>query len=298
MTESGVCLDYGIESDLDFAFLRSGRGSRPLSVREWTPDDPACNAELMVRWRPRPDRPFHGSVYRIADGRLVVDTSDAGWFRIDPQGGVVEIDAGAERVAREVRLWTTPMLLLATIAGATPLHAACVEVNGTAVAICGPGGQGKTTLAAALAARGHRLMAEDITIADGSPPIARAGPDLLRLRRPSRRHVDLGPGATVVAESDERLFIRTGSESSSSVPLGAVVLLKEGPELRVSTRSDAGRLADLWQVSFHLPNFADRSRSFQAIADLADTVPIFDLERPKAWDQLEPSVEAVEGLVR
>ena len=295
---AGTCLGYSIESDLGFRFLRPGRGERSLGVVEWHPPvHPAAGGELLVLWKARPDRRFHGAVHRALDGRLVVETSDAGWFRIDPESGLVEVDDSAEEIAREVRLWTTPMLLLATIAGATPLHAACIEIEGKAVAICAPGGHGKTTLAAALVARGHRLLAEDITISDGKPPVTRAGPDLLRLRRPSLGNVRLGPETDIVAESEDRLFIRTGSSNSSSAPLAAVVLLKEGGPASILPRKDASRLADLWQVSFHLPSFEDRNRSFTALTDLADTVLIYDLTRPLSWDQLIPAARMVESVV-
>lgn len=296
---AGTCLGYAIESDLKFRFLRPGRGERTLRVTEWDPpSNPAAGAELLVRWQPRPQRPFHGAVHRDRAGLLVVETSDGGWFRIDPGSGLVEVDSAAEPVAREVRLWTTPMLLLAVIAGATPLHAACVEIGGRAVAICAPGGHGKTTLAAALVSRGHRLLAEDITISDGTPPVVRAGPDLLRLRRPSFAKVGLGPNAEVVAETEERLFVNTGAPDSRPAPLTAVVFLKTGGEIGIVPRHDTTRLADLWQVSFHLPTMNDRTRSFTALTALADSVPIYDLMRPLAWDQLSPSADLVESAVR
>ena len=296
---AGACLGYSIDSEMSFRFLRPGLGERRLRVSEWRPpNDPAAGGELLVRWQARPNRVFHGAVHRAPDGRLVVETSDAGWFRIEPESGLVEVDDSAEEIAREVRLWTTPMLLLSIIAGATPLHAACVEIDGSAVAICAPGGHGKTTLAAALVARGHRLLAEDITISDGKPPVTRAGPDVLRLRRPSLGNVQLGPEAEIVAETEDRLFIRTGSSDSSPAPLGAVVLLKEGDPATIVAREDAARLADLWQVSFHLPSFEDRGRSFAALADLADTVPIYDMTRPLSWDQLIPAAGMVESVVR
>jgi hypothetical protein len=110
--------------------------------------------------------------------------------------------------------------------------------------------------------------------------------------------VPLGPKATVVSESDDRLFVNTGTPDTSRVPLAAVVFLKEGEQASVAVRSDPARLADLWQVSFHLPTLADRSRSFAAIAGLADGVPIYDLARPLQWDQLEVSADLVESVAR
>ncbi len=46
--------------------------------------------------------------------------------------------------------------------GITCLHASGVEVNGTAIALSGPSGVGKSTLAAAFAAAGHRVLSDDV----------------------------------------------------------------------------------------------------------------------------------------
>jgi hypothetical protein len=101
-----------------------------------------------------------------------------------------------------------------------------------------------------------------------------------------------------VAETEERLFVNTGAPDSRSAPLTAVVFLKTGSEIGIVRRHDTTRLADLWQVSFHLPTMNDRTRSFTALTALADSVPIYDLMRPLAWDQLSLSADLVESVVR
>ena len=293
----GVCLGYAVQSAFPVRFLRPGTAGMPLRVREWDPPaDPSSGGELLVRWRPRPDRPFHGEVHRVA-GSLVVNTSDAGWFRIDENSGTVEAPRVGDSVAREVRLWTTPMLLLATLAGRVPLHAASVDIGGKVVALAAPGGFGKTTLVTALVAHGHRLMAEDITIVDEPDRMVLAGPDLLRLRPPTPEHIALPPSWETVASTPDRYFVRTGTRDSSPAPLAAIVFVKTGTRIELVERSDARRLADLWQVGFHLPNMADRTRSFDAIASLADSVPIYDLGRPMEWSVLGETVSIIEELV-
>jgi hypothetical protein len=45
----------------------------------------------------------------------------------------------------------------------TPLHASTVEIDGCAIALCGAGGSGKSTTAAALALRGAPVLCEDVS---------------------------------------------------------------------------------------------------------------------------------------
>lgn len=295
-TANGSCLGYNVTTALECRFLRSPRPGKRLEIHEWAPPShPEHGGELLVRWRQRPDRPFHGSVHRI-DGRLVVNTSDAGWFRIDPAAGRVEVPSGIPAVKREVRLWTTPMLLLSSLEGNTPLHAATVEIDGMAVAIAAPGGHGKTTLAAALAARGHRLMAEDITVIDEEFMVS-PGPDLIRLRPPTPDYLEYPPTWTTVESVPDRFFVRTGTPDASPSPLHSVVFVNTGDETRLVTRTDARRLADLWQVAFHLPNMTDRTRSFTAIAEIAERVPIYELTRPLDWSVLDRTADMIASVV-
>ncbi|MFX9020101.1 hypothetical protein ABTN35_21005, partial [Acinetobacter baumannii] len=46
--------------------------------------------------------------------------------------------------------------------GQLPLHAACVARDGRALALAGPSGRGKSTLAAALAASGWTALTDDV----------------------------------------------------------------------------------------------------------------------------------------
>jgi hypothetical protein len=50
--------------------------------------------------------------------------------------------------------------------GLLPLHASVVVIEGRAIALCGCGAAGKSTLAAILAAQGHDVIADDICVVD------------------------------------------------------------------------------------------------------------------------------------
>lgn len=52
--------------------------------------------------------------------------------------------------------------LVLRLRGIPSLHASAVAIDGVAVALVGPAGAGKSTTAAALAARGHALVADDV----------------------------------------------------------------------------------------------------------------------------------------
>ena len=55
--------------------------------------------------------------------------------------------------------------------GMIPLHACTMELEGSLIALCGPGGAGKSTTAAALALRGIPILCEDVS------PLAQRGSD-------------------------------------------------------------------------------------------------------------------------
>ncbi|MEA2491639.1 MAG: hypothetical protein QOH21_3431 [Acidobacteriota bacterium] len=62
-----------------------------------------------------------------------------------------------------IYLVSTVLAFVLRLRGHEVLHAASVVIDGVAVAIVGPGGAGKSTLAACLAERGFTVLSEDVT---------------------------------------------------------------------------------------------------------------------------------------
>jgi hypothetical protein len=50
---------------------------------------------------------------------------------------------------------------------------------------------------------------------------------------------------------------------------------------------------DLWFLSFHLPNDADRARKFQALVDVSSTVPVWSFIRPRDRTKLKENVDFI-----
>jgi hypothetical protein len=238
-----------------------------------------------------------------SDAGYTVWIGGVGWYRVEPAVPSIRIPASSpNQVRREEHTWSLPASLCFTRRGDLPLHAAAVEVDGSAILLAAPGRFGKTTLAAAFLQAGYRLLAEDLSCCRlATVPQLLPGPAMLRVRRDVCERLPL-PGTYPVFEEEERVHLAIDPVlrgDSAPVPLAAVVLLRAGgddPVLRpVSPRA---ALPDLWTLSFNLPTDQDRARCFQGVTDLAARVPIWDLHRRLELDQLEPAVRAiVEGCV-
>ena len=166
--------------------------------------------------------------------------------------GVAEADARSGRCLVPQRLVDDPQLLAAelldpillfllTRSGRTPLHAAGIVINGTAVLLSGPGGSGKSSLAHAAARRGLPILSDDTVYVQLQPRLRFWG-------LPGPIHLlpgDAPPG-------DHGIRLRGGrSKAAVGVPPGGtrsnadqaiLVLLERGgavPVLTPMTPSDA-----------------------------------------------------------
>ena len=72
-----------------------------------------------------------------------------------------------------------------------PLHLAAVVLNGRAIGFAGPAGAGKSSLACALADRGHSLLTDDLGAVayDGGRPALHPGPAVMRIWGSSARQL-------------------------------------------------------------------------------------------------------------
>lgn len=289
-TRRGTCYGFEIRSRLDFHYLRGGTGA-PLELGEARPPEGELG-ELLRTWDP-PAFPVRVRLYG-EDGRYRIFNGDAGWFTVDPEGGRLGVPVHGDPVRREERTWGFPTMLCFLARGDLALHASSIQVDGSALVLAAPRRFGKTTLAAAFAAAGHRVLAEDLTcIRPGPQPAVVPGPAMLRLRRDVADRL-LVPGSTEVGRDEERIHLSldVGRGTCDPVPVGGIALLLEGdgePTLEPAHPTDVVR--DLWALSFKLPTDADRSRCFHAVSRVASAVPVWHLTRRLRLDALGPTME-------
>ncbi|MFN2556757.1 MAG: hypothetical protein ABR592_07760 [Nitriliruptorales bacterium] len=290
----GACFGFSVRSALPFVYLRPG-GGVPLQVTE-SDGTPPPTSEPLISWAPTAARPFHARLFG-AGNRYDYWVEGAGWFGIEPHAPRIIAPPTDSPVRREERIWGLPALLCFTARGDVPLHAAALEVNGGAILVVAPGRFGKTTLAGAFIASGHRLLAEDTSccrITD--PPLVLPGPAMLRLRADVYPHVRV-PETKIVAEDDVRFHLALDDRArgdSAPVPIHSIVFLRPGGERCELTPADPLRaVPDLWAQSFRLPIQEEEGRRFCRLVDLASRVPLWNLARPRGFERLPEVVERV-----
>lgn len=192
MGEQGAAADYrytafgmSIRSNLSLPELDRGR-SEPfdLNIRLCSAQEPSNSAE-QTRFEFGPDT--QRLYWRSAGSFVIRHTSE---IEINPAP-----DVGAQIL--HLPLLGPVMGLLLHLRGMMVLHASAVAVHGQGVGFLGNKGAGKSTLAAALIAAGHDLLADDLLAvsltSSGEPSIVpgfpqlKLGPDVADaiLERPS-----------------------------------------------------------------------------------------------------------------
>ena len=179
-----------------------------------------------------------------------------------------------------------------TLHGVPCLRAAAVRLGEGAVVVCGPSGSGTSVLAAALARRGHPVLA------DGVVPLATTGPvvelwptsDRVQLWPAAARQWDLDPeaGSIVRPALAKRAYALGPSDPAAPpVPVTRIVVLTV--DLRSDDVAEArltqggARVAALARATWHadVAQALDPLGHLAATARLADRLPMTVLSRPR-----------------
>jgi hypothetical protein len=293
----GSCFGYAVRSDLGFKYLRYG-GGEPLEVIEGDPEDESPG-DIVREWAP-PRFPVRARLHRDGSAfRLWLD--QFGWMQVDPERSRITVPRAVDPVRREERIWGLPMLLCLVHRGDVTLHASCVEVEGKALVLAAPGRFGKTTLAAAFAEAGYRVLAEDLVCLRPSPNLSVIpGPAMLRVRVDVADAFRISGAAEVGRDSDRvHLALTEGRGTCAPVPLGGVALLlaaDAAPRLEPVPRQQA--LRDLCAVTHSLPNNEDRARCFAAMGGIVTSTPVWHLSRRRRLEDLPATIECLVSAMR
>ncbi len=185
------------------------------------------------------------------------------------------------------------------------MHASAVGVENGAIAFLGPKGYGKSSMAAAFYANGHRLLADDLVAVDLSDP---ENPMVV----PGFPQVKLWPeaAASVLEDNPEDLPMlasgyekrgRLANEGFTSNPtrLRCMYMIGEDEELGLSRMSPQDAISDLIGNSY-IARFGKNALHGTAAAlhlrqsvNLVNQVPVFSLNRPDSLSTLPHVVKTV-----
>jgi energy-coupling factor transporter ATP-binding protein EcfA2 len=208
-------------------------------------------------------------------------------FRFDEAGNVAASPNGGSQ--QEIHdAWVRSVLPLVVQArGTQVLHASAVLRKGGVLALCGTSTAGKSTLAAALMQRGHRVIADDalgFVVADGSA-YALTMPFRLRLRPASAAHLGSDP-------------LASHGDGGEQHPLAEIVLLEPHAADANSPRSELVPPSEaVGALMPHAYCFALEERKgelVRAYASLTASVPVRRLSFPQTLERLEETVDHFE----
>ncbi|PXA96553.1 hypothetical protein DMC47_17060 [Nostoc sp. 3335mG] len=185
--------------------------------------------------------------------------------------------------------------------GRFPLHAATLRIEGRTLAIAGAPGAGKSTLAHALSRRGHWLVSDDVTVICDEGDRLEIKPAFPRLNlwasTLDAAGVDvtgLRPLRPQIEKYDVPL---EGSFDIAPLPLDAIVILGEAPAPSLTKLMPTAALPAVQahiaqrQVAAALGN---QRQLFAATARIVSAVPVYRLQRPKRFEEMEEVAALIE----
>ena len=172
-----------------------------------------------------------------------------------------------------------------------PLHLAAVAVAGRALGFVGPPGSGKSSLACAMADRGHALVTDDlgaVTDIAGGSPVLHPGPPVMRIWGPSARQLGwpTDDGHRITAGVDKYAYEQPDRFADRPQPLGVVYVLFEDAraDLQIVPVTGFAKFEAYFSGATYNREFLDdapaRAWHFAAVCRIADQVPTFMLRVP------------------
>lgn len=222
-------------------------------------------------------------------------------------GRIIVVDPVADADPRALRLSIVGPLLGAILAqrGNFVIHASTVVVEGAAIALCGPSGRGKSTLAAALVRRGYALIADDMTVIDlrTTAPYVQSGFPRIKLWPDSAAALehDVEQLPLIHPERSKRSLQVAADFNSHAVPLARCYLLEDAAADSIvelsPTESILALVKHTYQSRF-LHETGALGANLQQCAALTKGGVVRQMRRRRCFDTLPEVIRMIESDVR
>ncbi|MEX1254790.1 MAG: hypothetical protein WEE64_10655 [Dehalococcoidia bacterium] len=301
---------YGtvLESDLPLPMLPAiSAGTPVLKVRR-----------QHEEWRSTAGDPVHevidedGAVfYRVErqGDRYLWVYPEIGRFSVMRDGRLIEWSADAAKLSDAAAAVSGPVLGFALqLQGQTSLHGSAVVIEGGAVGLLAPSGYGKSTLGAALLARGAALLTDDVLALELNDDGPRVGPSFpsMKLWPDALQHLFDGSTWEKLPRHASWLDKRVapGSElgevCDGARPLRALyVLVPVTPEGHVAVRQLHGRdallalLANGYMAQLLALEPELLAQQLEVFRKVAEMTPVYALACPRDLGRLNEVVDTI-----
>jgi HPr Serine kinase C-terminal domain len=187
----------------------------------------------------------------------------------------------------------TIMAFLSYQRGLITLHASAVDVNGSVVAFVGESGAGKSSTAAAMQARGHAIITDDVLPIKPDGNSALVYPAFPQLKLSPEVAASLGhdvESLLVLHPQLHKLGHRVADNfSHTNLPIQSIYVLAEGDKLMVEPLSPQQALIELVHYSYGvrtLQQIVNSRAYFSQCIELLKKVNVYRLYRPLALSSL------------
>lgn len=243
----------------------------------------------------------------IADGCFLLRCESGYGYLYQPGQGIT-IERPDQADPDEEILWLNGSVYagVACLNGFLPLHASAVAHNGRVFAFTGPGGAGKSTLAAGLGGLGFPLFCDDtllVDLADTDRVLAMPGHKRLKLLGDALALTGARPVQPVGAETGKHYAEPLAGHVGQPLCLDTLVFLADGPDLAWEPITGAARFAMLEDDHHTRDIFTEavrptRTELFALRARLAGQMRMYRLVRPRSREGFAASLALAAEQIR
>lgn len=272
--------------------------------------DPRPDVQIICQSLP-PLKPEdrNAGMFQVRDGIIAFEVEDVLRLRV-AEADKIQIEILDPDKETEARLYLTGSGFGAWsfFSGKIPFHCGLVAQRGMGFAITGPSGVGKSTLTTALVKNGFGFMSDDVVIlSPAGASETRITPSFPRIKlwADAAHHFaietrDLKP---IHGRMDKFHVPFPPEQIVEQAKLGAVYLLKEidaGDEPSFARLSDSRALRVL-RENIYRPDLIDalglESTAFRLLSNIAKTVPVFEIARPKDFSLFAEQVQTISDSI-
>jgi hypothetical protein len=252
---------------------------------------------------PAPFEEEGGLQYSIAKGSARYSFEGAGRVLVEEGSRMtVEPAADADSALLRVLLLGPGLDALLHQRGLFLLHACGVVIGQSGIAVVGSSGRGKSTLAAALLKRGHRVLADDtvaIRFTEVDEAMALPGLQQVKLWPDSIEAIGERPEehARVIDQEEKRFRPITEKFSEHPVPLRRIYLLADGESQKLEALEPQEAFLELIRHSARIQQLyrVEASNHLRQCSKLVSRVMIMRLSRPFDLSGLSSLADLIEA---